>query len=281
MNFTKLMPTTSLSSETLTNTILAKALPWFVVIAIVRFLCFVLKGIFNSRRVKGATGEGVVKIASHLLLPDGVYHAFHDVTIPSANGTTQIDHIYISRMGIFVVETKNYSGWIFGSADEPRWTQKFRHKSVSFQNPLRQNLGHIRALESLLSVPAQHIHSVVVFTGDAVLKTPLPHNVTNPGGGMKYIKSFRNEVFTSEDVRRFIHLLRTGEVVKGQPHALVAKAAQSSPQELGVASSSSKFCPKCGKTMVHRTAKRGIRSGNSFWGCSTFPICQGTLPDEA
>lgn len=275
------MPATSLSSESLINPILAKALPWFVAIAIIRFLWFILRGIFNSRRVKGATGESVVIISSRLLLPDGGYHAFHDVTIPSVNGSTQIDHIYISRMGIFVIETKNYSGWIFGSADEPRWTQKFRHKSVSFQNPLRQNFGHVRALESLLRAPARHIHSVVVFTGEAVLKTPLPPNVTNPGGAMKYIKSFKEEVFTSEDVRRFIHLLRTREVVKGQPPPLDTKAAQSPLLELDATGSHSKLCPKCGNTMVRRTAKRGIRPGNSFWGCSTFPACRGTLPDES
>lgn len=275
------MPATALSSEPLINSIVAKALPWFVLIAIVKFIWLLLRGILSSRRVKGATGEGAVKIAGRLLLPDGVYHAFHDVTIPATNGTTQIDHIYISRMGIFVIETKNYSGWIFGTRNEEKWTQKLRHKSISFQNPLRQNLGHVRALEMLLGAPASHIHSVVIFTGDAVLKSPLPPYVTDPVGGMNYIRSFTIEVFKPEDVRRLICQLRLGTIVKGQPLPFQAKVAPTAPEGQVTASSLSRLCAKCGNVMVLRTAKKGIGSGRSFWGCSRFPACRGTAPNEA
>jgi len=36
-------------------------------------------------------------------------------------------------------------------------------------------------------------------------------------------------------------------------------------------------CPECGKTMVQRVAKKGDKKGNTFWGCSDFPKCKGTL----
>lgn len=35
-------------------------------------------------------------------------------------------------------------------------------------------------------------------------------------------------------------------------------------------------CPKCGKPMIKRVAKRGINAGNEFWSCSSYPECNGT-----
>lgn len=35
-------------------------------------------------------------------------------------------------------------------------------------------------------------------------------------------------------------------------------------------------CPKCGKPMIKRMAKKGTNSGKEFWSCSSFPKCDGT-----
>lgn len=35
-------------------------------------------------------------------------------------------------------------------------------------------------------------------------------------------------------------------------------------------------CPLCGKPMIKRTIKRGSKAGRQFWGCSSYPECQGT-----
>ncbi len=64
---------------------------------------------------KGAAGEAVLRKAAAISLPSSVYRRFHNVTLPTPNGTTQIDHVFVSRFGVFVVETKNMAGWIFGS----------------------------------------------------------------------------------------------------------------------------------------------------------------------
>lgn len=75
-----------------------------------------------------------------LALPSVTYVRFHDVMLPTPDGTTQIDHVFVSRFGVFVVETKNMAGWIFGSERGRRWTQVLPGgRKTSFQNPLRQN----------------------------------------------------------------------------------------------------------------------------------------------
>jgi hypothetical protein len=125
----------------------------------------------------------VVRRALSRLNPDR-YHVLHNVFVPSRSGEgamTEIDHVIVSGSGIFVIETKHYSGWIYGSPGDSRWTRtNFRHKQ-SFLNPLKQNQGHINALAFFLDLPRSMFHSIVCFTGDATLKTPMPPHVITTG----------------------------------------------------------------------------------------------------
>lgn len=71
------------------------------------------------------------------------------------NGTTEIDMLMLSAKGLFVFESKNYSGWIFGSERQPEWYQALPHgrgrsRKEAFYNPIMQNHTHIRHLQELL-----------------------------------------------------------------------------------------------------------------------------------
>lgn len=86
--------------------------------------------------------------------------------------------VFFLGQWIFVIETKNMEGWIFGDAKSRRWTQNLYGKKLPFQNPLDQNYRHTKALEEFLGLPASHFHSVVCFVGDTCeLKTEMPPNV--------------------------------------------------------------------------------------------------------
>ena len=85
---------------------------------------------------KGWIGEFKTGFSLWAGLDSNLYHRFHDVIIPSSHGTTQVDHILVSPFGIFVAETKNYKGWIYGSADQSTWTQVIYKSKHKFQNPL-------------------------------------------------------------------------------------------------------------------------------------------------
>jgi hypothetical protein len=100
------------------------------------------------------------------------YHLLNHVTIRMDDGTTQVDHILVSRFGVFVIETKDYNGWIFANATEGAWTQVLFRRRFKFQNPIFQNKRHVRAVQGLLDfLPPAAIRSVVVFSGDAEFKT--------------------------------------------------------------------------------------------------------------
>ncbi|HAS8544127.1 TPA: nuclease [Vibrio vulnificus] len=226
--------------------------------------------VFKSRWLKGVFGEFLV---NRLLskLPESDYTLIKDVTLPTNDGTTQVDHIVVSRYGIFVVETKNMKGWIFGSARQKQWTQKIYRHSSKFQNPLHQNYKHIKALETLLGCSEEHLHSVIVFIGDSTFKTEMPPNVTYARGSIRYIQQFNDVVFSDNDYARLTESINRLKLKRG---VITDLKHRKHVKEVVASKVSSNECPRCGSEMVLRETKRGENIGKQFWGCSTFPKCR-------
>lgn len=163
---------------------------------------------------KGTRGEMAVTLMKKLFLDKNIYIDINDVTIQTPTGTTQIDHIIVSKFGLFVIETKNMSGWIFGSPEQAQWTQSLPGgKKFKFQNPLRQNYKHTKSLEEFLGVDHELIHSVVMFVGDAKFKTKMPANVLD-GGYIPYIKSKSKVLFSDGEVAKMVVAIRSGMMPK-------------------------------------------------------------------
>lgn len=143
-------------------------------------------------------GEALVsqQLSAHFAPPD--YHLLNHVTIQLSDGTTQIDHILVSRFGVFVIETKDYTtGWIFADAKQREWTQVIFSQKFRFQNPLLQNYRHICAVrEALDFLPPESVHSVVVFTGDAEFKTELPEGVYDLAGLISHLSDQTQEAMS-------------------------------------------------------------------------------------
>lgn len=148
---------------------------------------------------KGMIGEWFINVSIRLFLDKREYHLLRDVTLPISQGTTQIDHVIVSRFGIFVIETKNMKGWIFGNPAHKSWTQQIYRRRHSFQKPLRQNHLHMMTLKSLLGLADHQLHSVIYFIGDCTFKTPMPENVMNRGL-IRHIKGKTTQVLTLADV---------------------------------------------------------------------------------
>ncbi|HWB02788.1 MAG TPA: nuclease-related domain-containing protein [Verrucomicrobiales bacterium] len=166
--------------------------PLFVLLIIVAAAA----GFLQSSKMRGVAGERAVKRMLHRKLDASLYHCLHNVLIPNGrNGLTQIDHVVVSQWGIFVIETKNYSGWIFGTEHDKQWTVSYHgRRKEKLPNPLRQNFGHIRAVESLLKLAPGHCHGIVFFTGRAEFKKgPIPGVLTS--GLAIHIMSFSTPAF--------------------------------------------------------------------------------------
>ena len=182
----------------------------------------------NSPRRKGASGERTVASRLRQGLPEE-YIILNDVYIPLADGTTtQIDHIVVSQYGIFVVETKTYSGWIFGDEHSAQWTQSIYRKKSRFQNPLRQNYLHICALSESLGLDKSFFHSVVAFTGDCTFKTEMPANVVYSRQAADFIRSFTTPIIKVSQVAEVAEVISEwqGTVGKEQRKAHVDNLRQ-------------------------------------------------------
>ena len=136
--------------------------------------------VLRARVPKENAGERLVRSVLTRRYPD--WPLLNDVLLPSGEGTAQIDHILASPSGVFLIETKDMNGWLFGSPGQRWWTQSFKagrwsrlagitSKQFTFYNPLLQNEGHAKALVKLGLVNPREIRPVAVFVGEAELKT--------------------------------------------------------------------------------------------------------------
>jgi restriction system protein len=219
---------------------------------------------------KGWIGELKTKTAEKLLLDSKIYHVFNNVLIPFNQTTTQLDHVIVSKYGVFVLETKDKTGWIFGSETNSEWTQSIYGKKYRFQNPLRQNYLHTKSLSDYLGVNHDKIHSLIVFWGDCEFKTPMPLNVVKGiFAPTEFIKTKRQVLLTDKEVDDLCEKVRTA---KGNTTIM--------NQITHVRSLKQKFnddiCPKCGGKLLARTASKGTSIGTKFLGCENYPKCRYT-----
>lgn len=227
-------------------------------------------GIAKTPWFKGYFGELLVRLSAKFLLDSKEYRAIHNVTLKTLDGTTQIDHVFVSRFGVFVVETKNYNGWIFGDENQAMWTQKLFKTNNKFQNPLRQNFKHIKALESLTCLSSDKFHSVIVFVGGSEFKTKMPRNVAYAGGYISCIKSKTDLILSSSEVEAVYSAISSGRLVP----SLATNREHVANVQRRLDPDAPRSCPKCGAEMVLRTVKSGDKAGGKFWGCSAFPKCR-------
>ncbi|MCM1004641.1 MAG: NERD domain-containing protein [Candidatus Gastranaerophilales bacterium] len=123
---------------------------------------------------KGLYGE--YRLYQHLHVFESIGCKFlFNLYVPRDNGkTSEIDVIMFHPKGLFVIESKNYSGWIFGHENNKQWTQTLPtrygecHKE-RFYNPIMQNTTHIRAIRKHIddTIP---VYSVIAFSDDCTLK---------------------------------------------------------------------------------------------------------------
>lgn len=219
--------------------------------------------------LKGWAGEVMGAFAHWAFLDKSIYFSLNNLTMPTKNGTTQIDHVVVSKYGIFVIEAKNIDGWIFGDERAPQWSIVKPGRKFRMQNPLHQNYRHVKAIAEFLDLGEERLHSLVMFWGECQFKTEMPRNVMLKGYAT-YIKSFDQVLFTDEQVGAIVEALKTGALPKTwATRTLHLQSLQARHTSISV-------CPKCNSPLTLRAAKTGVNAGSKFYGCSAFPKCRHT-----
>ncbi len=189
----------------------------YILLAIAIAVGFVI-GRYGASRASRASvfqnrGEALVSRVARMNFGPPDYHLMNHVTLQMQDGTTQVDHILVSRFGVFVIETKDYKGWIFANAKQRSWTQVLFRLKFKFQNPILQNMRHVRAVQGLLDfLPPGAIKSVVVFTGEAEFKTEIPQGVFSISGLIDYLRDQTDEVMSLNRVQFCVGRLETARL---------------------------------------------------------------------
>lgn len=200
--------------------------------------------------------------------------------IPKADGgNTEIDILMVHKTGIYVFESKNYSGYIFGSENQRMWTQTLNggRRGVEknhFYNPIMQNEGHIRYLKKLIGRDDVPFYSYIIFSDRCEFKTKFESEKARVlhrcklGTVLDRDIISRNPVLSDDEMRNLFikldSLSHASSEVKRE-HVSEIKETQSMVNQ-GI-------CPICKSKLVVRTAKN---TGNKFYGCSNFPKCTFT-----
>lgn len=223
----------------------------------------------------GNYGEYLTEYAlEHAGLP-GSSHVFRNVLVPRKGGPTtesEVDVMLLHGTGIYVMESKNYEGWIFGSEDQPKWTQSLPGgKKYHFYNPIRQNRSHIRALAAFLELPEEAFRSYIVFSERCELKSvPASCDAFVICKRNRMLKTLRADVarrasvFDIEEVER----LRT-RIARMEDASTSESKAEHVRQARRV--QAGEVCPLCGGELVRRKGRYG-----AFMGCANYPECHYT-----
>ncbi|MBO4306692.1 MAG: NERD domain-containing protein [Bacteroidales bacterium] len=243
----------------------------FVFIAMLIVFIFVVvakrKTIFVSQ---GNYGELRV---SHILsqLPEE-YLVFNDVYLEIKGRSSQIDHVVISKYGVFVIETKNYSGAVYGGENAEKWAQYLNGERYDFRNPIKQNLSHVWAIKDTLHIAPSSIIPIVVFLNGADLHCNTNSAVLYTGQLLSCILNHKTVAFTADGVERLSQKLSENIVTDpGRKQKHIRSVRQNiTERELQVANM---ICPRCKGELVERQGKYG-----RFLGCSNYPRCKFTTP---
>lgn len=232
-------------------------------------LCLAIASIaifLYSPKGKGWLAERMVSIMLGKTKPNQEYK-INNFTFQHEDKTVQIDHIFINKNGIFLIETKNYRGRIYGDENAQNWTQVLNYGKSKFKlyNPIKQNKSHIFYLKQLLKEFNVPLHSIIVFYNNTTKyiksTTPVVSTLSLP----QAIRQTQIETKLSSEqinaIYQFLSLYKSNNKIKAKTHI---KNVESRLKEI-----ENDICPRCKHKLIDKAGKFG-----PFVACSNYPTCK-------
>lgn len=218
------------------------------------------KATFNGKMGENYVSTYLYSLSSH-------YRIFNDVYIKNGEYSTQIDHVIVSCYGIFVLETKNYKGNIYGTDNSEYWKQYIYSNEYTFYNPIKQNYSHVKSLSKFLYLPQKYFIPVVVFTEESDLKCKTTQNVIYANQIKDFISCYTKPILSKEDALKIIDKLKTLNVKdynEKKEHINNVRQHIRNKNEL----ISNRICPRCKGKLIEKKGKYGW-----FLSCENYPNC--------
>ena len=223
-----------------------------------------IKKLLNYQN-KGQFGEYLLEYAVSSRSISGNCFVFRNLYIPhgTENRYSEIDLLLVHERGIFVFESKNYSGWIFGGKTDLYWTQRFASGET-------HRFYHIKSLSTFLHLPLEHFYSCIIFSDHCSLRSIPPYSsqytILYQHEVVRWLQSCLQQqpiLYSDEQLAALINTLQDAQ--NFAPYIQDEHRYQVWEQTHGTT------CPFCGSPLVLRNGKYG-----RFWGCSSYPKCKFT-----
>lgn len=235
------------------------------IVVIIVLILIILK--LKSPQYKGKCGEEIVK--KQLENINGYKHIINNIMINDNGKSRQIDHIAITEHGVFVIETKNYAGVIYGKEKSTEWKQYLNQKCFNFKNPIHQNYGHTEIVKKVLEGETDKVYSIVVFTRRCKLKVDVQSTVLYDSQLNTFIKN-KEKVLNNIDIDNIYKIITENKITNQEAiknHNYNVKHYIEYKNNI----SDTGKCPRCGNVLIRRNGKTG-----DFYGCSNYPKCRYT-----
>jgi len=161
----------------------------------------------SSPRFRGDIAETRVRRVLSTGLQRNRYTVFNQLLLPSGGGTIEVDHVVVSRLGIFVIESHYARGWVSGSEVQDRWKQESWLRESRFDNPVHRNRLQVEALQRCTGFPAAAFHPLVVMVGQRGFKQPPPVRVLTAETLLPWIRKQSRQILSPEQADQAIRTL--------------------------------------------------------------------------
>ena len=233
-----------------------------MVFIVLLILCvFVVSVYFSSSKGKGKLGEFAVrrKIGKTI---EGKRYIFNDIYFNEDGKSIQIDHILISSKGVIVLETKNYSGRIYGKENQQEWTQVLAYgkRKNKFYNPLKQNNTHCYYVNKIVGESTPIISLIVFIQNNTQF---IDANTVIGVHELKKKLKYLPNVISDDKVVEIANKIKNHISNKRSKKEHVKKINEMRNQIENL------ICPRCNSKLVLRNGKYG-----EFYGCENYPQCK-------
>jgi hypothetical protein len=161
----------------------------------------------SSPRFRGDIAESRVRRILGTGLDKSRYTVFHHLVLPAGAGKVVIDHVVVSKFGIFVIESVYARGWVSGTSVQAQWKMKSSGKTTLFDNPSHRNKLQQDALERLLGLPGSRFHGLVVMTGHKGFKTERPDRVLDAEKLIPWMRRKGQMLLSTDEAERVVQAL--------------------------------------------------------------------------
>ncbi len=232
-----------------------------IIVAILVFTCISLK----SPLVRGEVGEFLVRLVIGRTKENEKY-VINNYQVSINNKSMQIDHIVINKNGVYVIETKNYSGRIYGAESQTKWTQVLAYGKVKnyFYNPIMQNETHLRNLEQIIEMDGVSYKNIVVFIGNNTYKINSDKLIKLSSIKETILSPISQKTLTEKEMTAVYNKIiayKSENEISTFEHIENIKEIQEQINE--------NICPRCGNKLIEKQGKYG-----QFLGCSNYPNCK-------